>query len=91
MVMKIYCDYCKQTWEVYAHDDALRPSARSCPHCGKAKIREETWKEMVHCMDHVEMINRMLYSDHVNQHNPVFAVSYKADTPFDCAEKFSDV
>ena len=91
MVMKIYCDYCKQTWEVYSRDDPMRPTARRCPHCQKAIVKQETWKEMVDCMEHVDKVNMMLLSDHVNQRFIPFTVSYKADSQFDCVDKFSDI
>ena len=90
MVMKIYCDYCGQTWEVYARDEPQRPTASRCPHCGKAKVKPETWKEMIDCMKHVEEVNMMLAIDHANECYIPFAVSYLADSPFQCAGKFTE-
>ena len=91
MVMKIYCGYCEQTWEVYVRDDPMRPSARKCPHCGAAMVKEETWKAMVDCLKQAEKINAVLFEDHINEHYTPFVVSYKADSPFNCVKKFSDV
>lgn len=90
MVMKIYCDYCGQTWEVYPSGEPMRPSASKCPHCGAAKVKPETWREMVDCLKHVDKVNMMLASDHVNERYIQFAVSYLADSPFQCANRFID-
>ena len=39
--LKIYCDYCGQTWEVYRRSMNDEHS-RECPHCG-SRIDDQTW------------------------------------------------
>ena len=43
--LKIYCDYCGQTWEVYRRSMNDEHS-RECPHCG-SRIDDQTWRNQV--------------------------------------------
>lgn len=84
MYLKIYCDYCHQTWEAYPRDDLTRSKANRCPHCGAAKIDPETWEEIVGVLMRTKRVNEKLAADHVNKHNALFAVSFVADHLFSC-------
>ena len=83
MYLKIYCDYCGRTWEAYPRDDLTRSKASRCPHCNAAKIDPETWNEVVSVLMRTKRINEKLASDHVDKHNPLFAVSFIADHCFE--------
>lgn len=84
MYLKIYCDYCRQTWEAYPRDDLTRSKANRCPHCGAAKIDPETWEEVVSVLMRTKRVNEKLAADHVNKNNALFAVSFIADHLFNC-------
>lgn len=45
-MMKIYCDYCGQKWDVYERDNWNDDKARTCPHCFH-KIDSQTWKNEI--------------------------------------------
>ena len=81
MYMRIRCDYCNQYWDVYGRDD-LDGAARRCPHCD-AKINKETWKHcVVPAFKAAESANLQLYSDHANDHMPLFTVTFIPDHIF---------
>ena len=63
MYLKIYCDYCHQTWEAYPRDDLTRSKANRCPHCGAAKIDPETWEEIVGVLMRTKRVNEKLAAD----------------------------
>lgn len=44
--MRIYCDYCKQSYYVYQHSNWKSDSARQCPHCFKM-IDRQTWDNII--------------------------------------------
>ena len=88
MYLKVYCDYCGQTWEVYPRGESpvvlINSKQNHCPHCGAAKIDRETWEELVFVLMKTKRINEKLAADHVNKHNALFAVSFIADHLFTC-------
>ena len=66
--LRIFCDSCGGTWEVYRRD---RENGRACPHCG-AKISAQTWQEnILPALDRVNAATATLHRDHVN-HLPLF-------------------
>ena len=79
--LKIYCDYCGQTWEVYErsmHDE----HSKQCPHC-LAKIDSQTWdRQILPALGQVSDANRELFKDHVGYHCPVFTFDVIADHYF---------
>lgn len=82
MFMKIHCGYCGQAYEVYARGD-LKGKARQCPHC-ESKIDRDTWcSAVVPAFKSAEIANIALYHDHVQDHKPLFTVSFIADHIFD--------
>ncbi len=78
--MKIRCDYCGGSWEVYSRDRGER--VRICPHCGE-KIPIEFWEgRVLPAYETFEKVNDDLYSDHVNKHYPLFQIEYAPDNIF---------
>ena len=76
--MRVYCDVCGGTWEVYQRQ-AREDSARQCPHC-YAKINRNIWKKKVlPAFVAVQEINVELYKDHASNHTPLFTVDIVAD------------
>lgn len=78
--LRIYCDYCKQNYEVYRHqinDD----KANRCPHCLQ-KIDNQTWKQIQRAWGEMEDSNMELMKDHTGYHKPIFTVSYIPDHIF---------
>ena len=41
--LKIYCDYCGQTWEVYQRS-MNEEHSRECPHCGSKYGLRRKWR-----------------------------------------------
>ena len=61
--LKIYCDYCGQTWEVYRRSMNDEHS-RECPHCG-SKIDSQTWsRQVVPALCMVPVFTFDVISDH---------------------------
>ena len=93
MYLKIHCDYCGKSWEVYPRGDVLRLIKEKdyrCPHCD-AKIDRDTWEELIYILHKTKRINEKLASDHVNKHNALFAVSFIADHLFTCPVSDLDI
>ena len=93
MYLKILCDYCGKTWEVYPRGNVSKLTKTKdyrCPHCD-AKIDPETWKDIVVGLSLTKGINEKLASDHVNKHNALFAVSFIADHLFTCPVSDLDI
>lgn len=81
--LRIYCDYCSGTWEVYRKDT----SAASCPHCSK-RINARTWEhEIIHAWNALEKANKELIKDSIGYENPLFVVDFIADTVFENSKK----
>ena len=68
--IKIHCDYCGGTWDVYKRDVAST-NARQCPQCFQ-EIDAQSWKkEVVPAFCSVEDANAELYKDHCDR-KPLF-------------------
>ena len=79
--IKIYCDKCGQTWEVYERSIHDRLS-RQCPHC-LSEIESQTWDgQIVPALGQVSDANRELMRDHLGYHVPVFTFDVIADHYF---------
>ncbi len=76
--LKIHCDYCGQSWEVY--ERAVKDEhSRMCPHCG-SEIDSQTWKrQIVPALAQAADANRELIKDHTGYHAPVFSFDVIAD------------
>ena len=79
--LKIYCDYCGQTWQVYRRSMNDEHS-RECPHCG-SKIDSQTWsRQVVPALCMVSDANGELMKDHLGYHVPVFTFDVISDHYF---------
>ena len=77
--MKIYCDTCKHTWEIYDRDNWDNDKAQQCPHC-YSEIDIQTWKnQVVPAFGMVADANRELYKDHIGSDEPLFRFDVIAD------------
>jgi len=77
--MKIRCDNCGESWEVYEWG-IKNEFARYCPHCLSA-IDEQTWKnQILPAFGSVGDANRELIKDYEGYNTPLFAVDMLSDT-----------
>jgi len=77
--LRIHCEVCGGTWEVYHRDDWKDHRARQCPHCF-SKIDRSTWeREVVPAFNSVQDANAELFKDHTGQHVPLFTFDVIAD------------
>ena len=80
--MRIHCDYCGGTWEVYHRDNWKDDKARQCPHCF-AKIDRQAWeKDVLPAFGAVQDANAELFKEHTGNHKPLFTVDIIADHLF---------
>lgn len=85
--LKIHCDYCGGTWEVYQRDNWNNDKARQCPHCFKS-IDRQTWaRQIVPAFAALNDANMELVKDSAGYCVPLFSVDYVADTLFANATK----
>lgn len=78
--MKIHCDYCGGTWEVYERDFTNEVN-KYCPHCAKG-IHPDLWEEVKKAFGSFIDTNCDLIKDSVGYHLPLFQVDFKADNLF---------
>jgi len=77
--LRIHCEACGGTWEVYQRDDWKDDRARACPHCF-AEIDRQTWHN--HILPAFGMMadaNAELFKDSTGYHKPLFSVDVIAD------------
>lgn len=80
-LLRIYCDYCKQKWDVYERSINDEKS-RICPHCLSA-IDSQIWrKQVVPALSMVADANRELMTDHIRYHRSIFQIDVIEDTYF---------
>lgn len=80
-MMKIYCGYCNQYWEVYQHNDWKSDKARTCPHCF-SQIDAQTWKrQILPAFGAFQDMSRTLSNDSLNG-RVYFSVDFKEDYYF---------
>ena len=80
--LRIHCDYCGGTWDVYRHSNFHERAARTCPHC-QQRIDGQTWeKQILPAFGGMMDANRELLKDHTGYHSPLFTVDYIADHYF---------
>lgn len=88
--LRIHCDYCGQTWEVYErsmHDE----HSRECPHC-HSKIEDRTWTgEVLPALGQAMDANRELLKDHLGYHTPVFSFDVLADVKYQNNKTIEDL
>lgn len=79
--LKIKCDYCGGSWEVY-HGQLTDELSNSCPHCNQ-EIDRQTWEKFViPAYGSCEDMNMELLKDHTGYKKPIFEVSFMGDTLF---------
>lgn len=77
--LRIHCDVCGGTWEVYHRDNWNDDKARQCPHCF-SKIDRQTWqKEVLPAFGAVNDANAELFKEHTGRHVPLFTFDVIAD------------
>ena len=77
--LRIHCDVCGGTWEVYHRDNWKDDKARQCPHCF-AKIDRSVWeKEVLPAFGAVNHANAELLKEHTGYHRPLFTFDVIAD------------
>lgn len=70
--LRIHCDVCGGTWEVYHRDNWKDDKARQCPHCF-SKIDRQTWEnQIIPAFAAVHDANAELYKDSTGYHAPLF-------------------
>lgn len=80
--LRIHCDYCGGTWDVYGRDDWNETRSRTCPHC-QSKIDGQDWeKQIVPAFGAMLDANRELMKTHTGYHSPLLTVDYIEDHYF---------
>lgn len=78
--IKVHCDYCGGSWEIYKRD-VKNDHARQCPHCFQ-RIEQQTWtREILPAFYSVEDANAELFKDHCD-HKPLFTFDVIANHIF---------
>ena len=83
MFLKIRCDSCHQSWEVYEYNLQSGSAVRTCPHCD-AVMQKETYDQVISTFLKAKRVNERFAADSVNKNAPLFAVSFIEDRPFAC-------
>ena len=79
--MKIHCDSCGETWEIYGRDNWKAETARQCPHCFQ-KIDRTIWeKNIILAFSAARDANAELHKAHTGEDKPLFSVDFIADEP----------
>ena len=77
--LKLYCDGCGSSWDVYTRDDMGSKLIRTCPICGKS-IDPGIWnRRIIQAFGMMERANRDLVTNHTQTHGTLFTVSYFPD------------
>ena len=77
--MRIHCESCGGTWEVYGRDNWKSDQARTCPHC-YSEIDKQTWdKQILPAFGAVRDGNAELIKDHTGYRRPLFTVDFMGD------------
>lgn len=79
-LMKIDCDYCGGSWEVYERNYTDQVS-KYCPHCGKG-IPDEMWTGVAKAFERFKETNTDLFSESIGKHLPLFQVNFVSDILF---------
>ena len=80
--IRIHCDYCGGTWEVYGRDNYKETQYRTWPHCF-SKIYGQDWmNHVLPAFGAMMDANRELIKTHTGYHAPLFTVDYVEDFYF---------
>ncbi len=81
-MLRVRCEQCKGTWDVYGARDFTNDHNRVCPHCGH-KVESMAWHtHVLPAFAAMMEANRELIRMHV-EHGPLFTVDYVEDCVFD--------
>lgn len=81
-LLRIHCDSCGGSWEVYGRDDWKDARCRTCPHC-LAEIDAQDWqKQILPAFAALADANRELMKTHTGWGDPLFTVDYIEDHHF---------
>ena len=88
--LRIHCDYCGGTWDVYGRDDWKNTRSRTCPHC-MTKIDGQDWNnQIVPAFATMQDANRELLKTHTGYNAPLFTVDYIEDHYFPDAARAAE-
>lgn len=77
--LRIHCDVCGGSWEVYRRDVWTNDKMRQCPHC-LSKIDRQTWeRQIIPAFAMVDDANAELYKDATGYHASLFSFDVIAD------------
>ena len=88
--LRIHCDYCGGTWDVYGGKDWKNANNRVCPHCHE-KIDGQDWNnQILPAFGAMMDANRELIKTHTGYHTPLFTVDYIEDYYFPDANRATE-
>jgi len=88
--LRIHCDCCGGSWDVYGRDDWKDSRSRTCPHC-QAKIDGQDWEgQILPAFGAMLDANRELIKTHTGYHTPAFVVDYIEDHYFPDATRTAE-
>ena len=80
--LRIHCDSCGGTWDVYGRDNWKESRCRTCPHC-QSEIDGQDWERFIlPAFGGLMDANRELMKTHTGYSTPLFAVDYIEDHSF---------
>lgn len=77
--MRIHCDHCGGTWEIYSRDDWNDDRGRQCPHCFEHISRQVWTKEILPAFGAFLDSNKELIKDSTGYHRPLYGVDFISD------------
>ena len=77
--LRIHCENCGGTWEIYNRDNWSEDSARQCPHCFSEIARDVWQRNVIPAFCEVDDANRELYKEHTGYRKPLFSFDVIAD------------
>lgn len=81
MLLRIHCNNCGGTWDVYSRDNWKNDTARQCPHCFES-VPPYTWQaEVIPAFASMMDANRELHKVHTGYGKTLFTVDFIADVP----------
>lgn len=77
--MKIHCNYCGGSWEVYGRDDWNEKKHRTCPHCFSSIDGQDWHNSILPAFGAMMDANKELIKTHTGYNAPLFTVDYVED------------
>ena len=79
MFMRVWCQRCGGTFELYSRDDVWSYKARTCPHC-QERATGEAWAMVIGAFEAYKAASRALYEDNTTKTR--FTVDFLDDTVY---------